>query len=56
MKRVIRTRINRIFHTFGIPMIAVLIPLFLTRSVSSRILGNSVVVVYDRLDPRRTVP
>lgn len=48
--------INRVFHTFGIPMIAVLIPLFLTRSVSSRILGNSVVVVYDRLDPRRTVP
>jgi uncharacterized membrane protein YGL010W len=41
--------INRVFHTFGIPMIAVSIPLFLIAPLI-RILGNSVVVVYGRLD------
>jgi len=42
--------INRVFHTFGIPMIAVSIPLFSDRSVGSRILENSVVALHGRLD------
>ena len=42
--------INGIFHTFGIPMIAVSIPLFLIALLVPRIFGKFRCRVYGRLD------